>query len=265
MAVLSSLRDALTALQRNPVLFVAATLYAAVQVPALLLQVTGNPVLQLAASAYNLLLVLVAPFFVGGLFAMALEALDGPTSLSRLWRGGRTYYLRLLAIVLVGLVGYVVLGVGLGILFFALVVGGVVGDGGAGASLAVLAVVGLVALLFALVLLVVGFLLQFYVQAVVVDDRGALDALRRSYAVVRANVLAVLGFDAVALVLGVVAAAVPVGYVWLAAPGFAAMDAASWAVRLGYVVLTVALSVVLGAFGATYGAAFYVAVTADRG
>lgn len=259
MAVISALRDAVDVLQRNPVLFAAAALYGAVQIPGWLLQVSGNPVLQLASSGYNMLLIFIMPFFMGGLLAMAYDGLSTSTSLSRLWTGGKTYYLRLLAASLILMVVYFVIAIGIGFLVFALFLSGVVGNGGGigSISLTVLAVVGIIGLLFALVLLAIGFFLQFYAQAVVVDDLGIVDSLKRSYRVVRQNLAAVLGFDILGLVLGGLAGLLPLAYMFFVGSGFEPMGAASWGVRIGFVVLSIVVTIVLGAFGTTFAVAFY--------
>lgn len=274
MAVLQALRDAVETLQRNPVLFVAAALYGLAQAPGLLLQVSGNPFLNLASSGYNLLFYLVMPFFLGGTIAMAREGLSGPTDLSRLWSGGKTYYLRILVVVLIGLVVYFVVGFGMFLLLIALVlalganVGSVLAGHGAGlggASMAAVAAIGVLLLLFAVVILAVLFLLQFYAHAIVVDDADAVGSLKRSYAVARGNVVSVLGYDVLATVLGVLVVAVPFAFVFVLAGGFAGLSTAAWSVRLTYVALVVVMSAVSGAFGLTFSTAFYVRVTEDGG
>lgn len=267
MVLVAALRDAFDTLQRNPVLILAATVYALVQAPGMVLQVSGNPILQFVSSAYSLLLVFVMPLFVGGLFAMAHEGLTGPTSLARLWTAGKTYYLRLFVVFLLLMVVYFVVGAGVGFLAFGLILGGVIGNGAGlgGVSLAVLAIVAVVGLLFALVLLVIGFVVQFYAQAVVVDDQGVLDSFKRSYRVVRENLVSVLGFDLLGLVLGAVVGLVPIGYLFLLGPGFSSMGTASWALRLGYVLLMAVVSILVTAFGTTFAVAFYVRITQPEG
>jgi len=270
MAVLQALRDAVETLQRNPVLFVAAALYALAQTPGLLLQVAGNPLLNLASSGYNLLFYLVMPFFLGGTIAMAREGLSGPTDLSRLWTGGKRYYLRILVVVLIGLVAYFVVGFGMFMLVIALVLAlganfesALAGHGAGlgGMSMAAVALIGVLVLLFALVILAVLFLLQFYAHAIVVDDADAVGSLKRSYAVARGNVVSVLGYDLLATVLGLLIVAVPFAFVFVVAGGFGGLSAAAWSVRLAYVALTVVLSAVSGAFGLTFSTAFYVRLT----
>lgn len=263
MVVVSALRDAFDTLQRNPVLLAAATLYAVVQAPGMVLQVSGNPILQFVSSAYSLLLVFVMPLFVGGLFAMAHEGLTGRTSLSRLWSAGKTYYLRLFVVFLILMVVYFVVGAGVGFLVFGLIVGGVIGNGVGlgGVSLSVLAVIAVVGLLFGVVLLAIGFFLQFYAQAVVVDDQGIVDSFKRSYHVVRRNLVPVIGFDLLGVVLGGFVALVPIGYVFLLGRGFGSFGAASWTVRLGYVALMLVVSVLITAIWTAFAVAFYVRLT----
>ncbi|MFC7166946.1 hypothetical protein [Halospeciosus flavus] len=266
MAVVSALQDAVDTLKRNPILFVAATLYGLVQVPAWLLQISGSPALQLVSSAYNLLLVFVFPFFMGGLLSMALDGLTGSTSLSRFWSGGKQYYLRLLAVSLLFFVVYFIVGFGVAFLVFALVLGGVIGGGAGfgGVSLAVLAVIGIVGLLFALVILVVGFLFQFYAQAIVVDDEGVIDSLKRSYSVVRQNLVTVIGFDVLAFVLGALISSIPIGYLFFTGAAFNQMSTAPLGVRLGFVLLSILITIIIGAIGVTFTIAFYVRITASR-
>ncbi|MBV0900528.1 DUF7847 domain-containing protein [Haloarcula salina] len=270
MAVLQALRDAVETLQRNPVLFVAAALYGLAQAPGLLLQVAGNPLLNIASSGYNFLFYLIMPFFLGGMISMAREGLSGPTDLSRLWSGGKTHYLQILVVVLLGLVVYFVVGFGMFMLVIALVLalganlGNVLAGHGAGlggVSMAAVALIGVLVLVFALVILAVLFLLQFYAHAIVVDDADAVGSLKRSYAVARGNVVSVLGYDLLATVLGVLIVAIPFAFVFVIADGFAGLSTASWSVRLAYVALTVVMSAVSGAFGLTFSTAFYVRLT----
>lgn len=263
MVLGSALRDTFDTLQRNPVLFVAATLYAFVQAPGMVLQVSGSPILQFVSSAYSFLLVFVMPLFVGGLFAMAHEGLTGSTSLSKLWTAGTTYYLRLFVVFLLLMLVYFAIGAGVGFLVFALVIGGVIGTGGGlgGVSLAVLVIIAAIGVLFGVVLLAIGFVLQFYAQAVVVDDKGIVDSVKRSYHVVRQNLVSVLGFDLLALVIGAIVGLIPLGYVFLIGSDFSSLGTASWTIRLGYVVLMLLVSVIVSAVGTTFAVAFYVRIT----
>ena len=270
MLAVSALRDSVDILRRNPVMFAAAALYAAVQLPGIALQASGETLLQLASSGYNLLLVFVVPFFVGGLVAMAFEGLDGSTSLSRLGSAGRDHYLSLLAVtlavslffVIVYLLVFLVVGLVAAGLLAVLVLTGIVGPAGfEPGSLLFLAVVGVSGLVPVAILLVIGFLIQFYAQAVVIEDKGALDSLRRSVAVVRDNLLAVLGFDAVGIAIGAIVGGLPTVYLFLAGSGVGTMATSSPLVRLGYVALTLLTSVAVTPVGVSFAVAFYVRVT----
>ena len=266
MLAVSALRDSVDILRRNPVMFAAAALYAAVQLPGIALQASGETLLQLASSGYNLLLVFVVPFFVGGLVAMAFEGLDGSTSLSRLGSAGRDHYLSLLAVTLlfaiVSLLVVLVVGLVAAGLLAVLVLAGIVGPSGfEPGSLLFLAVVGVSILVPGAILLAIGFLIQFYAQAVVIEDRDALDSLRRSVAVVRDNLLAVLGFDAVGIAIGAIVGGLPTVYLFLAGSGVGTMATSSPLVRLGYVALTLLTSVAVTPVGVSFAVAFYVRVT----
>ena len=62
-----------------------------------------------------------------------------------------------------------------------------------------------------LVVIVVGFLLQFSAVAIVVEDRGIIDGLRRSVRVVIDDPLPVIGADLLLIGIGVVLGGVAVG------------------------------------------------------
>jgi len=76
------------------------------------------------------------------------------------------------------------------------------------ASILVTVLVGLGMLLLVLPGLVIGFLLMFTLPAVLLDGAGAVDGLKRSFAVVKANVGPVLGFLVGIIIVAVGAAIV---------------------------------------------------------
>ncbi|GAB6862500.1 hypothetical protein JCM17092_25890 [Haloplanus litoreus] len=61
--------------------------------------------------------------------------------------------------------------------------------------------VGLVAIAV-LVYLLVAFFVQFYGQAIVIDGASAIASFKRSYRVVRTNLLATVGYTLLAMVIG---------------------------------------------------------------
>lgn len=269
MGALSAARHAASTLGRNPVLFVVAAAFAVVQVPQILLQWVGLP---LVASVFNIATVVVTPFLIGGIYGMAWEGLDGTTSLGTFWRSGRENYVRLLvASIFFALVVFVIAFVGtfLVVLVALFTAGAASLEGGVGAG--ALLVPALVALAIALVVLVAAALLQFYEAAIVVDDEDVLDSLKRSYRFVRANPLGTAGFTLVRWGLTAATSLVTTAFV-LARLGidlrnpdsiepetlqniYAGLSATDVGI---FVAMTFVTAAVVGAFTRTYLVAFYV-------
>jgi len=286
MAALQSLRPAVGGIVRNPVLVLVTALYGLFQLPNLLLQST-SPVLASAISLATFgVLVLVLPFFQGGLLGMADEALGGETRLGTLLAVGKANYLPLL-------LGYFVLlavNTVFGFLAFMGALVAVIGgsfagmDGGAGAGMGdagaggtgvdapmigfdptLLAVVGILAVGLILAYLLVTFFVQFYAHAVVLDDAELVDGFRRSAGLVRSNFLSVFGYTVLLAVGGTLVGVLAAGGSLLFGPqqpaGSPLADIVSIeptpavvaALAVGYVLLTG----VAGAFYATYSVAFY--------
>ena len=282
MAALQSIRPTVSGIVRNPILVLVTALFGVSQLPNLLVQPT-SPVLASAISLVTFgVLVLVLPFFQGGLLGMADEALDGGTGLGTLVATGKANYVSLL-------LGYfVLLAVNMIFGFIAfmgaliVVVGGsVAGMGGDGAAAVdaptlgfdptLLVVVAVVAVVFVLAYLLVAFFVQFYAHAVVLDDAELVDGFRRSAGLVRSNLLSVFGYTALLTVGGAVVGLLAGGGSLLFGPQqppnspFAAIasveptTAVLAAVALGYVLVTG----VVGAFYATYSVAFYRSIRGD--
>jgi hypothetical protein len=200
MSAVQSLRTAVDALSRNPVLLLGGLVYALVVLPQRALQLAAVP---LAPAAIQLLTFFVTPFVIAGVVGMAREALDGETSPGTLAATGKRRYLALLLATLVEF------GIQLafGVVFVVLALVAVVAGGG---SVGPVAIVGAaLAVLLAFAYLIVLFLVQFYPVLVVVDDAGPTDAVAGSVAFVRSNVVSALGYSLVTVVLGALAA-VPV-------------------------------------------------------
>jgi hypothetical protein len=213
MAVLTALRRSPGALGHNPVILVPVLALMLAQLPALLLQ-SVNPLLaSVVSTGLSVAFVAAVPFFQGGLFAMADEALDstganattgGRTSLATFFDSGKRHYVSILVAYLVILAVNFVFGM---FAFSAAIAGGVlyVGSGGFDGNLAALAVIGLFVAVGALAYLLVTFFLQFYGQAIVLEDRGAVEGLKRSAQVVRRHLLSTLGYVVLGAAVGVVA------------------------------------------------------------
>jgi hypothetical protein len=286
MAVLTALRRSPGALHRNPVLLVPVLTLMLAQLPTLLLQSVNPLFASVVSTALSLVFVAAVPFFQGGLFAMADEALGGAgtdgdrtsagdgtgvdasatggrTSLATFFDGGKRHYVSILVAYLVMMAVNFVLGM---IAFSAAIAGGVlyVGSDGLGGHLAVLAVLGLLVAVGAIAYLLVMFFLQFYGQAIVLEDRGAVAGLRRSARVVREHLLSTLGYVILGAVVGAIAgvgfaaasiflspeaSSIPMAGVTPPDPSFAIVAVVSVAV--------VALGTLFGGFFTVFSVSFY--------
>jgi hypothetical protein len=197
MSAVQSLRTAVDALSRNPVLFLGGLVYALVVLPQRALQLASVP---LAPAALQLFTFFLTPFVVAGVVGMAREALDGDAEFGAFTATGKGRYVALLLATLVEFGIQLAFGIAFLVLALVTVVaaGGSVGPVGlAGAALGVV---------LALAYLVVLFLVQFYPVLVVVDDAGPVDAVTGSVDFVRSNVASTLGYSVVTVVLGGLAA-----------------------------------------------------------
>jgi len=184
MAVLNALRRTPSALRRNPVLLVPILALSLIQVPQLALQAVDPLLSSIVSLGMSLVFLVVMPFFHGGLIAMADEALDGRTALQTFVDDGKANYVSLLVAYLALMAVNFALGM---VAFFVALFGGIFVLGGGGlesASLAVLAAIGIVVAIVVLLYLLVLFFLQFYGQAIVLEDMGAVDGLKHSASVV---------------------------------------------------------------------------------
>ncbi|MFB6182996.1 MAG: hypothetical protein ABEI96_00435 [Haloarculaceae archaeon] len=224
--------------------------------------------------AASLVTYLLVPLLVGGVVAMAAEAVSGRTDLDTFRAAATSNYLGLVAgFLLVGVVVFVVylvfvvLFLVVGLAAFGL--GSAAGAAGMAGSLVVLVLGGLVGFV---VVLLPAFLSQFFPAAYVIDDLKLTDAFRRSVGLIRGNVLSVLGFDAVGFVVYLVSM-VPVVLLFAfavdydalseqATTGGASMLATLSPTEFGaFLVASVVVGTVVGSFVYTYYAAFYVSVT----
>lgn len=277
MPALRSIRPAVGAVAKNPVLVGVSALFALAQLPDLLVGPAASPELSAAVSALTFgILLLVAPFFQGGLLAMADEALDRKTGLATLVSAGREHYLPLLVAYLA------VLGVSLafGFLAFVGVLLGVAGNLLSEPSgflvvpaedVTLVAVLAIIAVGLFGAYLLVTFLIQFYAHAVVVDDAELVAAFRRSVRVVRSNlgvtllytVLLTAGASAFGLLVAVASLSLAPAPAIENAPAWVPIVEVGTAGAVGAGVGVVVVTGVLGALWATYSVAFYRALS-DR-
>lgn len=268
MGAISAFSTATRTLKRNTSLFGAAFLVVLVSYGFSV----GSAVLppgtaEFASLGLSGAMLLLMPFLLGGLLSMADEGLDGTAGFGTFVAGAKASYLRLLgAMVLFGVfVGVVVV-----VTVIAVAVAGAfafganaAGAGGMAASGSVAVLAGVALAAFVAVLLPT-FFLQFYALAVVVSDLGVVAAFKRSAGLVRRNLVSTLGYTAVSVVVGLVsglAATVLVGFggtlgaaTTTTAPALPEM---SVGVLAAAAAVSLVVSTVISAFGATYQVAFY--------
>lgn len=206
MGAVSALRTTGGALARNPVVFVGAFLVALLsiltQVPQFAAQTLSSPVVSLLVSLLvPILAFFLTPFLVAGLLGMATEAVVGETSLWTFIQVGKARYVTLLLATLLYTVLSIVFAIGFLIVGFIVVVAVGVGFGGGDPGIAALAVIALVVLALVVAFLLFMFFLQFYGVAIVVEEAGIVDSFKRSYRVVRRNLLSTLGYNVIAFLV----------------------------------------------------------------
>jgi hypothetical protein len=257
MGALNSLRPAVRALVRNPILIVIVGLFGLVQLPQLALQPTQPIVAAIVSLGITGVMIVVMPFFQGGLLGMADEALGGQTSLGTLVSEGKTNYLRLLLAYL----AIFAVNLGFGVLaFLAVILGGVglyAGDSQPG--LAALAAVAVVGVLFVLAYLLVTFFIQFYAHAIVLSDTALVDGFKRSVKLIRQNIVGTVGYTLLLLLGSLFFGGISSIASLLLSPQATELPLpdVSMPVLAGAAVIYVVALAVLGAFYATYSVAFY--------
>ena len=197
MAVVQALRQSPGVLIRTPALVVPMLILFLLDIPQLVLQTTNPLLASMVSMGFSVLLFVFIPFFQGGMVGMADEARVGESSVCAFLAHGTANFLQLFIAYLLVTVVYVILG---GILFA--VIFGALLTGVLEGSTLVLVGLGLLATLFVFVMLLISFLIQFHVQAIVLEEYTVIEGLKRSYRVVRSNLRATVGYTAVAIVVG---------------------------------------------------------------
>jgi len=213
MSAIASLRTAVDALRRHPVLVLGGLCYGLVVMPQRAFQLAGVPI---APALLQMLTFFLTPFVLAGVVGMARAGLDDTPSLDELVAVGKDRYVALLLATLLEFGVKLAFGIVLVLLAIALLV---TGGSGAGAVVGAALVV-----IVAFVYLAVLFLIQFYPVIVVVDDAGPVEAVTESVDFVRSNLVGALGFTAVTLLVGALAALPVTG---VAAYNFATSGAGS--------------------------------------
>lgn len=273
MVALQALRPAAGATARNPVLFAVAAAFGLLQLPGILARMIDPLVGSLVSLAVSAVSVFVVPLFFAGIVGMANEALDGHTSLGTFLRDGRDHYLSVFVVYLLlfavnfalGAVGFLVAIFG-GVLFLA-------GEGSV--DLVPLVILGVVGAVVVIAYLLVVFFTQFFGHAIVVDDLGAVDGLKRSAWCVRHSLTSVLGYSILVGAGGALFGLVAGAFSLLTAPTVRSDGSPSSALGPGgtpvgidvpspgpagiaaLVVVLVVASGLFGGFFAAYSTAFY--------
>jgi len=264
LPALRSLRRTPSALLDNPVLFVPVVLVLVLQLLQLALQSIDPILSSIVSIGLSLVFVVVVPFFQGGLIGMADEALDGRTTLQTFVDEGKSNYVSILVAYLAVMAVNFVLG---SIAFFGAIFGGAVffQSGGPQAlntgSIAVIAVLVAVVLLLYLGLV---FFAQFYGQAIVLEDMGVVDGIKRSISVVRQHLVSTLGYSLLGVIIGGLAGIVLAAGALVLSPQsttlFAISDP-SLPIVVGVSLVVVAGGLLFGGFFTVYSVSFCCSVT----
>jgi hypothetical protein len=234
------------------------------QIPQLALQ-SINPLLSSIVSfGLSLVFIAVIPFFQGGLIGMADEALDGRTALQTFINDGKANYVSILVAYLALMAVNFVLGM---IAFFGAIFGGVFvfeSGGLQSANVAVLAVIGVIVALVLLVYLLLIFFVQFYGQAIVLEDLGVVNGIKRSISVVRHHLVSTLGYSLIGVIIGGLAGLVFGAASIIMSPQSTTMFSLpepTLPIVVGMSLVVIAGGILFGGFFAVYSVAFYRLIT----
>lgn len=257
MSALASLPRAVRGLGRNPVLVAIVGVFAAIQLPQILFPPTNPFVAAIVSLVLTGVMVVLVPFFQGGILQMGTEAIDGRTSLSSFLAAGRDNYVRLF----LGYLAILAINVGLGMLLFgAIFLVGVGAFAAAGMDPTTLVLVGLLGLFVVAVYLLVAFFLQFYGHAIVLDDERVIDGFRRSVRLVRSHLWSTLGYSLIvgvgSMLFGGLGGALSIVLSPQSTNPPLAVDLGTPLV-VGAAALYVLILAIAGAFYATYSVSFY--------
>jgi hypothetical protein len=270
MATIQSLMESVDVLKRNPVVFGAGLLYAVVVLPQSALSALRIPILP---TLMQMVTFFVTPFIIAGILGMVYEGRVRQTGLGTFTKIGKKKYVSILTGNIVNFFVTAVFTIVMLIIGFLLV--GLSFAAAASGETSVLGGVGIFSLLvlFAgfLVFLVVMFFLQFFGPAVVADNVGIVEGFKRSVGLVKGNLVSALGFSVLKLVITLAVLLPAFALILLpaltgagtGAPGASSdFQSASYAgtsllSRLGTVVYSFVVAVVMTPFRAAFSVAFY--------
>lgn len=265
MTALHSLRPAVGGLIRNPILLVITGVFALIQIPQLILQSQSPLISTVVSLLMTGVLLIVLPFYQGGVIGMSNEALTGTARVSSMIEAGKSNYVALLLSYLAILAVNIVFGVAVALVAVGGGLGFLVGDGQP--NLAVLAVVGLLGLGLLLVYFLFVISIQFYAHAIVLNNTDVIEGFKRSVRLVRENKLSVTGYTIIMFlggaVLGLGSGAASLVFSPELGVGSALPEFSLPFVIFG-LVLYIGIAAVFGAFYGMYSVSFYQNVSVDH-
>lgn len=261
MDALKALQQSPPALARNPVIVIPALIIGLSQLPQLLLQATSPLLASLVSLGISLLFIFIMPFFQAGIIGMADESLEGRTRLSTFIADGKAHYVNaLIAYILLLVIGFGLFIV-LFILFFitAFVLSILIPPYMESSGLTV-GVMGLVLLISYLPILLLVFFVQFYGQAIVLDNESSIDGIRKSVTLVRRNLLSTFGYTVIGTVFGGGLGLVLGGFSMVASPQpgpFVDLPELAFPTLTAAILVLIVLASAIGSFLAIFSVAFY--------
>ena len=261
---LNSLRQTPSTLLENPILFVPVVILMAFQVPQLALQSTDPFLSGIVSLGLSSVLIVVMPFFQGGLIGMADEAIDRRTTFQTFIEEGKSNYVS----ILVAYFGLMAINFLLGMIAFVGVIfgGALLFQNGDPQSVTTggLAVVSLIVAIVFLMYLLLLFFAQFYGQAIVLDGRNVVGGFKQSISVVRHHLVSTLGYSLIGAIVGGLA-----GIIFTAAsvilspqpPAMFALPDPSLPIVVSTALIVAHAGVLVGGFLTVYSVSFYRAIT----
>lgn len=249
MAVINTLKKVPGLLGSHPILVVPILLfYILTTVQTVTQSVSPTFVGGFVVLVISGVLFLLTPLFHGGTIGMINEAAESTrSSLGSFVRYGTQYYLSVLGAYLLFLAMMLALGIVGG--FLAVVVG--LSYSVTGESLGVLIVGGMAGLVVVGLYVTVSVFLQFYGHAIVIEDLGGVDGLKRSSEIVGDHLRAVVGYFVVLLAGLLVFGGLYVGALWLSPVPFVTDRAATISLELALIEALLSI-LFLWPFGAVY-------------
>ena len=267
MAVLKALKQTPGAFWRNPVIALPMIALMLLQAPSFATEFLDPFVAVALSLALSVVFILLIPFFQGGIIGMADEALDASTSIGTFMSAGKSNYLSIFGAYLLLIAVNIVFGIAVFFAFF-LGIGSayIGGNGGSGGiPFTIMATIGLL-ILFGYLLF--NFFIQFYSQAIVIDEYGAIGGLKHSIGTVRRNLLTTFGYSLITGALGIGFGVFVGALSILASPTSMTTlttetPPLTWLIGIG--VVGGVLTVILGTFLAIFAVAFYRTISAHNG